>query len=102
MSIFIQGVLFFFNTEKKAVRNSSKKWLMSAICQVLSLMLFPSDQKIWPHFTLRAHTSYLEIVNPNGKKKILHTTQALTYVLKYSGSAKRAQPDQEWKDDVKG
>ena len=24
------------------------------------------------------------------------------YVLKYSGSAKRAQPDQEWKDDVKG
>ena len=73
---------------------------MSAICQVLSLMLFPSDQKIWPHFTLRAHTSYLEIVNPNGKKKILHTTQALTYVLKYSGSAKRAQPDQEWKVDV--
>ena len=36
------------------------------------------------------------------EKKILHTTQALTYVLKYSGSAKRAQPDQEWKDDVKG
>ena len=45
MGIFIQGVLFFFNTEKKAVRNSSKKWLMSAICQVLSWMLFPSDQK---------------------------------------------------------
>ena len=36
------------------------------------------------------------------EKKILHKTQALTYVLKYSGSAKRAQPDQEWKDDVKG
>ena len=101
MSIFILGVLFL-TLKKKAVRNSSKKWLMSAICQVLSLMLFPSDQKIWPHFTLWAHTSYLEIVNPNGKKKILHTTQALTYVLKYSGSAKRAQPDQEWKDDVKG
>ena len=30
----------------------------------------------------------------------LSWTQALTYVLKYSGSAKRAQPDQEWKDDV--
>ena len=44
MGIFIQGVLFF-NTEKKAVRNSSKKWLMSAICQVLSWILFPSDKK---------------------------------------------------------
>ena len=72
---------------------------MSAICQVLSLMFFPSDQNIWPHFTLRAHTFYLESVRPNGKK-ITHATQALTYVLKYSGSAKRAQPDQEWKDDV--
>ena len=72
---------------------------MSAICQVLSLMLFPSDQKIWPHFTLQAHTSYLGSVRPNGKK-ITHATQALTYVLKYSGSGKRAQPDQEWKDDV--
>ena len=74
---------------------------MSAICQVLSWMLFPSDKKKWPHFTLRAHTSYLESVRPNGKK-ITHATQALAYVLKYSGSAKRAQPDQEWKDDVKG
>ena len=34
------------------------------------------------------------------KKKISHTTQALAYILKYSGSSKRAQPDQEWKDDV--
>lgn len=50
---------------------------------------------------MRAHTSYLESVRPNGKK-ITHATQALAYVLKYSGSAKRAQPDQEWKDDVKG
>ena len=36
------------------------------------------------------------------EKKITHTTQALIYVLKYSGGSKRAQPDQEWKDDVKG
>lgn len=36
------------------------------------------------------------------KKSHTHTTQALIYVLKYSGGSKRAQPDQEWKDDVKG
>ena len=74
---------------------------MSAICQVLSWMLFPSDQNFDLTSPCKLTLLTWRVSGPM-EKKITHATQALAYVLKYSGSAKRAQPDQEWKDDVKG
>ena len=77
---------------------------MANVCHLSSLKLDALSFRSKNLTSLHLASSHLLLgeCQAQWKKKITHTTQALIYVLKYSGSAKRAQPDQEWKDDVKG